>query len=292
MTVPVTNGLVLHLDADAIEGLNDNDLVQTWSDLSGTGNHATQATEANRPTYKTNILDGKPVVRFSQPDETSLHVANNATLNGLEHLNAFVVIKPTTPQEYDHILEKRNSFLCWFLTSDWAFFIRTDGIEGVKNYDLWRDEFQQSVTTDPALINWVWSSATEKANIYKNGTAGVEQDVVGDYIATSTTPLVIGGRVHTEEDNRHFTGDIAEIIIYNRALSTAEREQVEQYLGVKWLGWTPSFTTGYILERRIGEGEWVEIARLPVGSVGQLQEPLTLSGTLNTEEQKIIVEGR
>lgn len=55
-------GLQLWLDASQIVGLNDGDAVATWSDLSGNGNHATQATVSKRPTYQTNEQNGLPVV--------------------------------------------------------------------------------------------------------------------------------------------------------------------------------------------------------------------------------------
>src|SRR5580765_7415799 len=42
-------------------GLADGDPVTTWLDSSVNGNNATQ-TGALRPTFKTNILNGKPVV--------------------------------------------------------------------------------------------------------------------------------------------------------------------------------------------------------------------------------------
>jgi len=43
------------------------------------------------------------------------------------------------------------------------------------------------------------------------------------------------GRDSRSQD--YLTGDITEVLIYNRALSIGERESVEQYLGEKWLGW-------------------------------------------------------
>lgn len=51
------------LKAGRITGLNDGDAVATWSDLSGNGNDATQATGAKQPLYQTNIVNGEPIVR-------------------------------------------------------------------------------------------------------------------------------------------------------------------------------------------------------------------------------------
>lgn len=62
-------GLKLWLAADRISGLADGDPVGTWSDLSGQGNHATQATGSKKPTYKTGVQNGKPVVRGDGVDD-------------------------------------------------------------------------------------------------------------------------------------------------------------------------------------------------------------------------------
>lgn len=77
------SGLQMWLDADAITGLSDSDPVSTWSDQSGNSNDATQATGANQPLYKTNIVNGKPVVRFDNTNDgmtTPLTLANPYTI--------------------------------------------------------------------------------------------------------------------------------------------------------------------------------------------------------------------
>ncbi len=50
-------------DSRYISGLSNNDVLGTWSSRTGT-NNATQSTEASKPTYKTNQLNGNPVVEF------------------------------------------------------------------------------------------------------------------------------------------------------------------------------------------------------------------------------------
>ena len=56
---------ILWYRADAIQGLSDGASVATWSDSSGNGNNATQASSGNRPVWKQNVLNGYPVVRFN-----------------------------------------------------------------------------------------------------------------------------------------------------------------------------------------------------------------------------------
>src|SRR3990167_2153597 len=72
-------GLMFYSDASYITGLNDGDSVTTWNDLSGNGNHATQATASQKPIYKVNIINGKPVVRLDSVDD-NLIVTNGAAL--------------------------------------------------------------------------------------------------------------------------------------------------------------------------------------------------------------------
>lgn len=100
------SGLKAWFRADRIAGLNDGDLVTTWSDSSGNGNHATQATAANKPTYKLNIFNGQPVVRFAATDylatsaftelaqpNTVFIVATGAETNGAQFLDGIDVNK-------------------------------------------------------------------------------------------------------------------------------------------------------------------------------------------------------
>lgn len=49
---------------DGIVGLADTNPVASWNDVSGNGNHAVQAVGADQPLYRTNIVNGLPVVRF------------------------------------------------------------------------------------------------------------------------------------------------------------------------------------------------------------------------------------
>jgi hypothetical protein len=85
--VPVT-GFVLHLDANAITGLNDGNAISTWEDQSSGDYDATQATADYKPLYKTNILNGKPVVRFDGSNDY-FGVGNASSIVDFSGGNAF-----------------------------------------------------------------------------------------------------------------------------------------------------------------------------------------------------------
>lgn len=51
--------------ADAITGADDGVALATWADSGPNAKDMAQATEANRPTYETNEVNGLPIVRFN-----------------------------------------------------------------------------------------------------------------------------------------------------------------------------------------------------------------------------------
>ncbi|MDA0901788.1 MAG: prepilin-type N-terminal cleavage/methylation domain-containing protein [Proteobacteria bacterium] len=53
-------------------------------------------------------------------------------------------------------------------------------------------------------------------------------------INESSRPFSIGGQSKGGGENRSFVGDIGEIIVYSRALSNFEKEEIENYLSKKW----------------------------------------------------------
>src|SRR3954453_4781503 len=57
------SGLQVWLKSYAIAGKSDSDAVSSWTDSSGGGHNFTEAT--NTPTYRTNIKNGLPTVRFA-----------------------------------------------------------------------------------------------------------------------------------------------------------------------------------------------------------------------------------
>lgn len=89
--LPVTNGLMLHLDASDIHNNggatapDNGDDVLLWRDTSGNNNHGT-ALVASAPTYSLAGGNGRPVIAFTPeggadqiviPDSSSLDVGNN-----------------------------------------------------------------------------------------------------------------------------------------------------------------------------------------------------------------------
>lgn len=218
-------GLVLWLKADAL-ALTDGSAVATWTDSSGAGNTASQGTGPNQPIYKTNIANGMPVVRFDGSND-NLTIVDNGTLDLTGDQSIFVVVKyaGTIGALIAHY-ETGSPF------NGWGFDI---GVNGINKLGYW------SSTKGSRLIDAGTISTTAfhvalvtrtsgTAQFYTDGTAGSNTTGTGNVAQNVTAIIGIlpGGSASP------LNGDIAEIIIYNVALSTANRNAVTAYLGTKY----------------------------------------------------------
>jgi hypothetical protein len=208
---PVASGLVLHMDASKITGVANGAQLNTWADTSGTANNAIRqsGSSAGYPKYVTGALNGRPVVRFNSGNTTGdsfkfTRISNIQTV--------FWVLKETAGLSDGHFL----------LGDESAYQFHRGGSNG----SLW-DGFY----TD---------------NNIKNGTT----KLMGNVINGTTTPLPSGsfqmvslvttGNVQAnsicQDRTTHgsWQGDIAEILIYDRALTGAEELQVGSYLSAKY----------------------------------------------------------
>ncbi len=71
--------LAVWYDAAQLTGLADDDPIVQVDDFSGNGRHGTQGTPGFRATYKTNILNGLPAMRFDGTDDR-YEISNSASV--------------------------------------------------------------------------------------------------------------------------------------------------------------------------------------------------------------------
>lgn len=222
-------GLTFWIDADQISGLVDGDAVTTWSDLSATGAHVTQGTAGNKPVYKTAIQNGLPVVRFTTDDYLATSTAAQFINSTSGQWTAFAVAKRTSDTGTQGILTGDNiggsanriaQFLRWNTTTPQAIAWNgpaTDNGPTGSAGAFHIDEAHRTSTTLDRLVDGV-SNGTTAASSPTTGSCGL-----GVGLATGQ------GGVQA-----FLTGDIAEIVLYNTALSSTDRTRVRDYLADKW----------------------------------------------------------
>lgn len=219
--------LQLWLKADAITGLNDGDEVATWAD-SGPGGRDATAVATARATYQTNELNGKPILRFDGSNDTftiasfplkhtfTAFIVQKAAAAGmiLEH-SANAGLAPgfwiyATTNESINARNAAGDRSGWNLSAGWAatsawqvITCRSDGTHA--NHDLWLGDDAQSLTDTVMAADMGSAEVTDTLYICGRGSASL-----------------------------FHPADVAEIIIYNAALATADRQSVIDYLQAKY----------------------------------------------------------
>lgn len=229
-TEPPRQNLQLWLKADAGVTADANGAVTAWADQSGQGNHAAQPVPARAPKLVENVLNGKPILRF-EGGTRYLDVPNSDSVAFVGDLSTFFVVKFADRSGYRAVWSK---------------------VLGNKPRPT--DYYLLPDTNVPRLYRGnagQWLSADAAAAIPSGEFAVVGFDVAGDNIAhyfnnlvngrgtivlaqpaeDSGLPLRIGSR---DDLVTQLTGDLAEVLLYDAALSDADRGLVLEYLRVKY----------------------------------------------------------
>jgi hypothetical protein len=217
------SGLKLWLKADAITGINEGGTIQTWSDSSGNGNNFTQPTSGLRPTYRTGVLNGKPVVRFDGTDDVLDGPYNNALISATAH-TAFVVFKRTSGTLKATLLRAGNASY----DGVWEVCLASPNLRNVNG----------GVVTKSAS-NGAFRIATSNYNgtSVRAGVTDTRDASLSSVSATggaSTASVGMGGSPTGSTYDHYLNGDIAEAIVYNVSLSETDRKKVESYLADKY----------------------------------------------------------
>ncbi len=221
------SNLSLWLKADSL-GLTDGASVSSWTDSSGNNHNATQVTTNAQPIFKTNILGGKPVIRFDGINDElseSLSVSNT-------NYTVFLVAKSTASAGSFHIAVGYGN-----------------GSDGT----LWMGQFNSTneiTISGSSLANDLKTNADPAANhiysVVANGGAlygyvdGSSAGVGGALGNRPSDYLTLGSY---SNDGLPWQGDIAEVIVYNSSLSDSDRQQVENYLNTKYASNTAPVVT-------------------------------------------------
>ncbi|MFO7676948.1 MAG: DUF2341 domain-containing protein [Thermoplasmatota archaeon] len=216
--LPFTDNLVLHLDANAITGLNDNDSIDIWDDLSGNEYPAEQADPDRQPIYKTDALGGKPAVRFDSNNNEYLQTVWQPSENdGFNNGGALIAVSNPSGSGYRTILGSWGAPRLYLMNYDGS--TQTGyGDDWVRGGDF---------PNEPSIFLANYDGSTLYAYLNQEQVHSYSCSFSG----TNSNALTIG---QVSGEGRYWNGDIAEIIVYNSSLSPEEQEQIEHYLNVKW----------------------------------------------------------
>ncbi len=245
--LPVTDGLIVHLHADSLVDLQDGDPVTTWIDsaqedaVDGTVGDIGSGT----PEFKTDVLFGKPVVRFNGAEGLSSAQFAISTRAGA------TVLMVCTGDQSGALHERMGHFGAY------------DAAGGVSiSMDVCTDPANQEGSgfrlnngwslvgnPNPMTTGWhvgVWqaSQGTLQSQLvyYVDGVRyALAQNNPGNTVAFPSIGNVVavgnghgpGGAFYSGD---YVTGDLAVMIVYNRVLTEDEVGTMSDYLMATYLG--------------------------------------------------------
>ncbi len=216
------SGCQLWLDASELTG--NGSALSLWQDRSGQERHAVQPDPSRQPLCAEQAVNGRSTVRFNGKAFLSVPLrrewsSENWTVFAVASLNA------DTPANYRGIIGNRfgpGNAAWWSL--------------GTKGDGTCYLELAAGIG-----VNTTWLPATSRACVYSIVKQGEQFSLYRNNkpLGTATQPDV-GGMTNELRigmwfaDGQEWNGDIAEILLYDRAMDDGEREWMETRLAEKW----------------------------------------------------------
>ena len=245
MPIPADN-LVAWYDADQLEGYSNNDTISSWETVSGDSDftlHAITASGHNLPRYRTNEIGSKPAIFFDSQD-TSNRCGMRTTVTGAFPLDntPYTIFKVLNSGRFGDA--ERGPFVRAVNTSDsfssWVEYglsiigngdkFRLHGASGTPTYP-----FTNTERNNPLYTTVVVRGATDW-EVRANGTVkSCSTDCSpSNMMLNDDIRLAINAFSDTLGYQIADVLELAELIIYDRALTTQEIEDVETYLADKY----------------------------------------------------------
>jgi len=224
-TSETISGLRLWVDAADASTITTATGVSVWGDKSGNGNDATQGSATAQPATGTTTQNGLNTLDFDGTND--MLNFPNLGLNGTSSNTIFFVTYiDSTTSGFDNPLSFGSG-------SEGRLETSSGGGDVLKSVGL-------GIKTSDTNI---WSGGVDDAyNAYMLTTNGTtvtaELNGVAEYSDTQdgnwSTGAGVYGIMSSNTPNRWTKGKVAEILIYDRALSASEIAIVNNYLKAKW----------------------------------------------------------
>lgn len=199
---------------------SDSGKLSSWADLSGQGHSAIQISASNQPAVIGGQLNGHSVIRFDGADDY-LSSATAGTMKA-----AYVVFRTSSSlQQADHLASLYGEYTKGHIAPDPraanAGGFSFDGNAGAAaEYSIDRQSLVGPFTNSN-VQKWTYDSFHLATVVFQDDVELTEYK-----IGTLGTGFSIG--------QHQFGGDIAEIIIYKEALSSAEQTELYSYIQETW----------------------------------------------------------
>ncbi|MCK4464669.1 MAG: hypothetical protein KAU83_03070, partial [Bacteroidales bacterium] len=216
------------LEADSITGLSDGDDLPLWTDGSGNSLDFSQPNMLYQPVYRTNLLNGKPIIRFQDFNNDRIRRTGFASFPSTA-ITTFFVNK--NMDGGDGLLSyastgSDNDFLLYNSTNI-GIYRGTNVNSGINiSDDSWH------------IVDVSWRSVDGATSLWLDGSDSYSTTHQTGTLITPNGCLAIGGEQDAIDGGyaagQAHAGDFAEVIVYNVSLNDAQRIIVANYLASKY----------------------------------------------------------
>lgn len=236
------SGLRLWLQSDK-DVAYDSDGVSQWDDQSGNANNGEQSTISRRPSFVAHGIAHKPVLRFDGTDDyLAIKNLNYNTAGGASEITVCALIRsqsqsPQVVASFDDdehwqltIKDAANQHAGWSTTRSNG---QTDNLRTTQAYNdgNWH-----------LLYGWFQAGVSPDKKIYIDGSLVADTDAHGgDSLGTNVTRfgfIGVGSEAGAFDGStgpsNFLEGDLAELLIFDKALTDEERQQLEQYISDRY----------------------------------------------------------
>lgn len=219
LVLPV-EGLALRLAADTGVSVDQEARVSGWRDQSGQGHDASQSIDAQRPRLIRDAMHGLPAIRFDG-QRRFLRLAGQVVTSP-----SFAIFTVVTDESRD--ATHREIFSNWNGSAGNAgtsLFLGMTGDESVRLSDDFSGVGRIQNRHEPFVLSAVNSSSgavlhQNGIELIKRGSPLNARNLKGEYVVGQQGNI----------DGEYWTGDIAELIVYDRELKESERQIVTDHL--------------------------------------------------------------
>lgn len=207
-------------DISTVQYGNSSNVYQ-WNDKSGNDHHATLGDEGGHPIYQTSGFGTRNTLVFTATNNTGLKITDTVTLNNTDQSTLFAVFQSTSSSEtYCFVFRGSNSGSIGV------------GFQGITTRRfMFGDQNNLDAGYDYSQV--IWAARLENGqdlDLWENGVNEFTSTGTMQTIPSTITNATIG----YQPPSYSLDGKISEIILFNTALTTADRQKVEGYLAWKW----------------------------------------------------------
>ncbi|MCA9248424.1 MAG: lamin tail domain-containing protein, partial [Planctomycetales bacterium] len=235
----VLDSLVARFQADAITGLADGELVATWNDSATSDGQAQNAVASGDPTFYSNVANGHAVVRFDG-DTDQLRMETSPGIDGATGFVYFAVVRADRAQEDGGVTDGGGDYLFdRHILNSGSPLVSLKAVGGRFGYQTRYDSgggIGGPISTTP-----ISTAEFQIVAVRRNVTQSQFEIWVDGRLEGATpddgqalTPEAISIGRHATAPTGGFSGDMAELLMYDSQLSDEQMRDVTKYLAAQY----------------------------------------------------------